>query len=210
MEEIKLLTEAARAGIRVPEAVGLIIDPAGAGLVRADLITIYIPDSYDLLTYLRQWPDYPSLRLIKEKRDIIAGAGGLIAVLHRAGFNHADLQLKNITIQKSPAGLRIFILDFDKAAHGPPRREVSVKNLLRLYRSFKKLRLVNPGLVARDPLRFLKVYASKDKEFRRYLVRQARRRRWRDSLHLIKWKLLLRLRGSPYAQSMVADRETMG
>lgn len=208
MKELKLLTEAARARIRVPEAVGLIIDPAGAGLVRAALITIYIPDSYDLFTYLRQWPADPSPLMIRKKREIIAETGALIAALHRSGFNHADLQLKNITIQQSPAGLRIFILDFDKATHDrPPRSKVAVKNLLRLYRSFRKLRLVKPALSPRDPLRFLNAYAPEDKEFRRYLVRQARRRRWRDSLHLIKWKLLSRLRGSPYAQPMSGDRE---
>lgn len=201
MGELRILAEAGRAGIAVPEAAGLIADPVGAGFFRADLITVYIPDSLDLLTYYRQWPPDTSLRPIREKREIIAEAGRLIGALHRSGFVHADLQLKNIMIRMNPAGPRVFILDFDKAGRfDPPREMKAQRNLLRLYRSFRKMYLSHPRVSAYDPLRFLRGYAPNDRMFRRSVIREVRRRRGRDYFHLIKWNLSLRLRGTPYAR----------
>jgi tRNA A-37 threonylcarbamoyl transferase component Bud32 len=203
LNEIGVLASARDLGLPVPEPAGLIISPAFGGVFRADLVSVYIPDTFEFLTYFREFPRDPSREQIIEKRRCIAGAGRAIADLHRAGFHHADLQLKNISVQKNPNGPRVFILDFDKAREeGSTRENTTFSNLLRLYRSFGKMRLRNPHISIYDPIRFLRSYAPDDKGFRKKIFHQVRRRRWQGKFRLLKWKITLRLRGSHYARRM--------
>ena len=203
LNELEILSETYRTGIPVPEPAGLIVEPVGGGLLRADLVSVYIPDSFELLTYYRQFPRYPSREQDMEKRRIISGAGRAVAELHRAGFRHADLQLKNIAVQRTPAGPLIFILDFDKARWDKFNLKKPVRaNLLRLYRSFCKMCLSSPYISVYDPIRFIRSYAPDDKEFRKSIVMGILRRRWGGRFRLFKWRITLRLRGSHYAQTM--------
>jgi len=203
LNELKILAKAHRAGIPVPEPVGLILSSVGGGIYRGDLVTVYIKRSIDLLTYYRNLPVEASEQELREKRKIIDRLARRISDLHRSGLYHGDLQLKNLSIKKSEDGVEIFILDFDKASRGDPDDiDKSGNNLIRLYRSFSKMCLSNPHISIYDPIRFIRSYAPEDKDFRKSIIRKVLRRRWRARLRLFKWRITLRLRGSTYARAM--------
>ena len=192
LQELRLLVEAEGAGINVPEVLGLLIERGPAGLTRADLVTLFIPGSIDLLSYYRG--EAP-----RRKREVIAETAREVLRMHRSGIFHGDLQLKNILLQETPFGRRVFILDFDKARRGPtPDRRAVLKNLLRFYRSFKKMQQVKPGISDRDPVRFLLVYSPTDKNFRREVARRVGRCRF----HSWKWRLAGKVRGDIYARPL--------
>ncbi len=192
LRELRFLAEAEGSGINVPEVLGLLIERGPAGLTRADLITLFLPESVDLLSYYREGPD-------RRRREIIAEAAREISRMHRSGIFHGDLQLKNVLLQKTPSGRRIFLLDFDKARSMPsPEKEAALKNLLRFHRSFKKMQQVKPGISDRDPVRFLLAYSPDDRNFRREAVRRAGHCR----LHAWKWRLAGKLRGDIYARPL--------
>ncbi len=208
LNELKILSEAYRVGVPVPEPVGLILSSVGGGIYRGDLVTVYIPGSTDLLTYYRNLPVEASEQELRERRKIIEELACRISALHRSGLFHGDLQLKNISIRKSEDGVEIFILDFDKAFRGNPDDiDKSGDNLIRLYRSFSKMCLSNPHISIYDPIRFIRSYAPADKELRKSIIRKVLHRRWRAKLRLFKWRITLRLRGSSYAQAMTDDRK---
>ncbi len=202
LNELCVLDAARRAGINVPEAVGLLITPTGPLFIRADLITVFIPDSIDLLAYYRAFMFPADLIARKKKRDIIAAAGREVAHLHRAGIVHGDLQVKNIMIKKTSEAPRVFILDLDQARQKAIDGDQSRRNLLRLYRSFRKMRHSIPDISQYDPIRFLRAYAPGEKRFQRSIIHEVRRLRWRDTLQVMRWKLSLHLGGSLYAGSM--------
>jgi len=203
LNELRILSEIFRAGIPVPEPAGLIIGPVGGGVYRGELVTVYIARSIDLLKYYRNLSPEASPWELREKREIIKRSALMISALHKAGFYHGDLQLKNLSIKKSEDGVEIFILDLDKAIRGDPDDiDKSEDNLIHLYRSFSKMCLSNPHISIYDPIRFIRSYAQDDKEFRKSIIRKVLRRRWRARLRLFKWKITLRLRGSSYAQAM--------
>jgi len=203
LKELKILSAAFRAGIPVPAPAGMIVEAVGGGFYRGDLVTVYIPRSIDLLTYYRNIsPDASPLEL-RERRGIIERSAVRIASLHKGGFCHGDLQLKNLSIKKSDDGVKLFILDFDKASRSKPDDiNKSVDNLIRLYRSFEKMRFSNPHISINDPIRFLRSYAPDDKGLRKKIFHQVRLRRWQGKFRLLKWKITLRLRGSHYARTM--------
>ncbi|MFH1037889.1 MAG: lipopolysaccharide kinase InaA family protein [PVC group bacterium] len=209
LNEISILAAARKAGISVPEPAGLLIETVPPVFCRADLVTVYVPGSQDLLAYYREFPFSPGFGDRREKRRIIAAAAREVSLLHRAGIVHGDLQVKNIMIRKTPADLRIFILDFDRARRTAIPGARVRKNLLRLYRSFRKMSLSLPRVSRYDPVRFLRAYAPEEKEFRRSTVGAVRRRRWRERLHLLKWKLSLRLGGGLYARPMSGIKKRM-
>lgn len=206
LNELRIMDKVHRDGIPVPEPVGLILNPAIGGFYRADFVSVYISDSCDLRTYYENLSGNPSPQAEMERHKIIRRSARAIAVFHRAGFLHADLQMKNILIQKINSGLKVFILDFDKARRGDCLREKLFRaNLIRLYRSFGKMRLMNPQISSYDPIRFVQAYAPDDRELRKRIIREGRRRRGQEKFRLLKWRITLRLRGSPYARKMSPD-----
>ncbi len=203
LKELKILSAAFRAGIPVPAPAGMIVEAVGGGFYRGDLVTVYIARSIDLLTYYRNISPDASLLELRERRGIIERSAVRIAFLHKAGFCHGDLQLKNLSIKKSEDGVKLFILDFDKASRSEPDDiNKSVDNLIRLYRSFEKMRFSNPHISINDPIRFLRSYAPDDRNFRKSIIREVLQRRWRRRFRLFKWRITLRLRGSTYARTM--------
>lgn len=203
LNELRILSETYRSGIPVPAPAGLIITPVGGGIYRGDLVTVYIQGSIDLLTYYRNLPIDSSPDELRVRGEIIDRLAFRISDLHKAGVYHGDLQLKNLSIKKSTKGVRVFLLDFDKARRGTPDDiKKSVDNLIRLYRSFSKMRLSNPHISIYDPIRFIRSYAPDNKEFRKNIIRDVLHRRWWAKLRLFKWRITLRLRGSSYAQAM--------
>src|SRR5207249_9241821 len=75
------------------------------------------------------------------RRGLAAAAGRAIAGLHAAGVFHADLNLRNILVHAGAEGVRVALLDFDRAWLGaaPLRAGARRRNLRRLARSLAKL-----------------------------------------------------------------------
>ncbi len=201
LRELKMSIEAARAGLPVPAAAGVILEPLRWGLIRAEFITVLIPGAVDLRSYLEglSSPTPPSFPA--EKREVIARAAGRIREMHEKGFSHGDLQLKNVLI--APSGrkkaIEIFLLDFDQASRdnqNQPKTDIS--NLCRLYRSFQKIRVSHPLLPERDALRFLSDYVRGDKKLMETIIARVRKTAWKNRLHLIRWKIIMKFQRSIY------------
>lgn len=207
LNELFLLEAARRGGVAVPEPAGVLIEPAGLSLYRADLVTVYLSGSIDLLSYCRELYSSAEVRYPAGMTGIVAAAGRQVARLHRTGILHGDLQLKNILVLPSRTPPGVLLLDFDRARKSPVTEASRRSNLRRLYRSFLKMNLSRPGVSRYHPIRFLRAYAPGDREFRRRMIAAVRRRRAANWLHRTKWKLSLSLRGSYYARPM---EEEMG
>ncbi|MDP8235396.1 MAG: lipopolysaccharide kinase InaA family protein [Candidatus Erginobacter occultus] len=203
LNELALLESARRGGTAVPRAAGLLIEPAFPFLCRADLVTVYLPESLDLLSCYQK--TFAGDRVLPPEKipAIIAAAGRQTALLHRAGILHGDLQVKNILVRPDCRPPEVMIIDLDRGRRGRAGRE---QNLRRLYRSFLKLRLSLPAVSRYDPIRFLRAYAPQDRDFRRRMMAGVQRRRWLTFARLLKWKLSFCLRGGYYARSMEGEK----
>lgn len=103
--------------------------PVAAKVIRhglvysADFISLKIANSQTLLEYVKCDPI-----------GIWRKVGKTIRQFHQAGLNHADLNMRNIMVDKNN---KVFLIDFDKCHLGAS--EVQKKsNLARLYRSMNK------------------------------------------------------------------------
>ena len=98
-----------------------------------------------------------------------------------------DLNLKNVLL--GPDGEALVIdLDRCRIGEGPAPWPVVRENLLRLHRSWWKLRAAEPASAhPRDPLRFLRAYAGPDRELRRRVRAAGRARTY--PLRSLLWRL---------------------
>ncbi len=199
LSELRTLEAAHRSGVAVPLPAGLLVEPVSRFFCRGDLVTVYISGSVDLLSYYRQV--FSGLRIgsSADLAGLVTAAGRQVALLHRSGILHGDLQVKNLLIRPDLKPAEVILLDFDRARFGKSGRE---KNLRRLYHSFLKMRLSLPAISPFDPIRFLRAYAPADREFRRRMIADLRCRRGWTAARLLKWKLSFFFRGGYYARSM--------
>ena len=199
--ELRMLEEARLAGIPVAIPVGLAIEPRSALLFRSWLVTALIPGARDLLSYCRGLPDVCQAEIQSENTRLAGLFGQLIARLHAAGFDHADLQMKNLLFRNTDSKTEVFVIDFDRARRFEVlNRRRRAKNLLRLRRSFFKMCFSlarQPGSV---PARFLRAYSPRDRALRRYVSHQAGKTRWKDRIHWWGWKASAKLKRSCYAE----------
>jgi 3-deoxy-D-manno-octulosonic acid kinase len=123
--EWRLLAALAERGLPVPRPVAAGYRRHGIAY-RCDLITERVPDAEPLSAALARGAlSEPAWRAI----------GAVIARLHRAGVDHADLNAHNILID---AGQRVSVIDFDRGrlrSSGP----WAALNVARLHRSLRKL-----------------------------------------------------------------------
>lgn len=134
--EFRLLVTLHDMGLPVPRPVAARYVRSGA-IYRADLLTVRIPDSMPLSSFLG------SDRFSSETWGL---AGKLIRRFHDAGVCHADLNAHNILVDASGD---LFLLDFDR---GTIRRDGRWKqaNLQRLKRSLDKISKASPGINVSD------------------------------------------------------------
>ncbi|MCR4317096.1 MAG: phosphotransferase [Planctomycetes bacterium] len=148
---------------------------------RVAIVTEEVPDSVDLLEFLRLPLDR------KTRTDGIRKAARLLMRFHDAGFCHDDLNLKNILVTLGGAGVNVRILDlgqtkFSDTLHDSAR----FSNLLRLKRSVEKQKAKTALEVSgSEQLLFLREYfADRDRDF----VRKAARRLAKNfALHRALW-----------------------
>src|SRR5262249_40236633 len=113
---------------------------------RGAILTAEVVGAVTLLEALRQAGD--SAR----RRALAAGAGQVVAAMHRAGVCHADLNLTNLLAPVRGA-VEVTVLDFDRArlTPGPLSARARCRNLRRLARALRKLDPAG-GLPAPGPI----------------------------------------------------------
>jgi hypothetical protein len=146
------------------------------------LVTEMVPGGVNLQTALAS----PMGNL--ERRAALGASGRAVRAMHDAGFLHADLNLANLVLERTPGRPRAHIVDLDR---GTFERSLTAgqrrSNLDRLLRSWEKWRPggMSPG--PRDALAFLHAYCNGDKAaMRGYLDDLAR---GRSVLRRLAWRL---------------------
>ena len=122
--------------IPTPELIGFALYPAGAGLVRVDVATAFIPDSYDLgMVLSNMGPDI-------SRAEALDAVIALLVQLTAHGFTHRDLNVKNILLYREHVRLIAAVLDVDVMRWSVDEAPATtmLTNVSRLARSMKKAR----------------------------------------------------------------------
>jgi 3-deoxy-D-manno-octulosonic acid kinase len=168
--ELALHAKAAERGAPVVEALAAVTWRSGLGFHHA-LATRAVEGARDLEAVLKTERG-------RRRRACLRAAGEAVRRLHDAGFDHADLNVKNILVQETPGEApEGFVVDLDRGRIVDPLAAFARRrNLVRLLRSFWKLNLREGTAAAssRDPFRFARAYAMGDRARRRELVRWGR------------------------------------
>jgi 3-deoxy-D-manno-octulosonic acid kinase len=134
--ELAITEELRRRDVPTIEVYGAGVEVLIGPFYRGWLITRELKGSYDLWTalqngFVRKWTAEKVLRSVASS----------LRSLHREGVYHSDLNLKNILVKAEPAGVKAYIIDFDKAVLfvGDLPDPLVKKNLRRLFRSVSKL-----------------------------------------------------------------------
>jgi hypothetical protein len=134
--ELLITEELRRRGVPTVEVYGAGVEGIFGPFYRGWLITRELKDSYDLWTalqsgFVREWT------VDKVFRSVASS----LRAMHREGIYHSDLNLKNILVKAEPAGVKAYVIDFDKAVLfvGGLPAPLAEKNLRRLLRSVSKL-----------------------------------------------------------------------
>jgi hypothetical protein len=157
--ELRITEELRQRGIPTVEVYGACVEPLTGPLYRGWLITRELKGSRDL------WSGFRSgfVREVGIERVLHAVARSLRS-LHREGVYHRDLNLKNILVRLEPAGVKGYIIDFDKAKlfFGTLPPGLVKRNMDRLLRSIRKLDPDREYFSATDWHRFFEFYHAAD------------------------------------------------
>lgn len=185
--ELAVLEVASQKGIPVPEVLAARVDRIFGPFYKGEIVYKEIPDSANLLEYLKRLNERPMGERISLKRKIINSLAQAIKKMHISGIYHADLNVKNVLIQNRGEAPRIYLVDFDcsKIKKNLFLR-VRIKNLARFHRSCEKWKA---PLTTTDKFRFFLSYFKGNKlveaNLRKY-VRKCSHFHWG---HRIYWKL---------------------
>ena len=181
------LTEDIRtSGIPTVHLVGAIHHRVFPFFYKAYLLSLETPSARDLAQYLQEAGPHPSGETLPVKREVIRSAGKLLRQFHRAGFFHADLQLKNFLV----SGDNLFLIDFDRSYRKEKLSNSEVlKNLLRLNRSAEKWIRRGLRITRSDRLRFFLTYAGDDETIREEVRRALRYNSLRSLFHRMIWSV---------------------
>lgn len=152
-DELAVTLAAARAGIPVAEIVAVARLRTAGILHRHYLVSRELPDCCDL-------PAWFQAGAANEDVETLARSlAGLVRRMHDSGLYHADLNLKNILVNREDAR-RLFIIDWDKSTlrQRPLGQVARQRNVIRLCRSAAKLRLRGVPVPARFADIFLEQY----------------------------------------------------
>ncbi|MBE8167037.1 MAG: 3-deoxy-D-manno-octulosonic acid kinase [Shewanella sp.] len=132
MMELGLLEQMYQFGLPVPRPIAAKIERRGL-FYRGDILIERIENADDLVKVLseRSLADADWQRL-----------GKTIAIFHNYGVYHADLNIKNILLQKD----KFYLIDFDRGEMRTPRAYWQKSNIARLKRSFAKEQKKYPKL----------------------------------------------------------------
>ena len=139
LNEISISEFALQRGIPSAEVIAVTQKRIFGIFYKATFISKEIKGAIDILQFLKETPlEY----IQKSKKSVIFALVRLIRNMHDAGIYHADLHLKNILLRKNLNGeFQAYIIDLDKSViFNKLSINQRIKNLLRLNRSFEKLR----------------------------------------------------------------------
>jgi hypothetical protein len=137
------------AGVPTPVMLGYVVCPAIPGLVRVDVFSREIPDSFDLSEILTAPKPI-------EVAQAWRATQRLVHALVDAGARHHDLNVKNILLRRAGADhLDAFALDVDRVEFSTDRDAVNEENVTRLMRSANKWREVWGAPISPNELRDL-------------------------------------------------------
>jgi 3-deoxy-D-manno-octulosonic acid kinase len=164
LAELRVTSALRAAGAPVPTPV-LALGWRNTGLLwQAAVGTVVEEDTVDARAFLEAAPDPQAVG------EATTAAGLAIRRFHDAGGRHADLHLGNLLLRTSPAKPRAVVIDLDKARIldqvTAARR---MRELMRLYRSVVKRRLLKP-LGPQGVRRFFEAYVGSDRDLGRALL----------------------------------------
>jgi 3-deoxy-D-manno-octulosonic acid kinase len=136
LRELAVSEELRRRGVPTVEPCGACVEPLGGPFYKGWFITRELTGARDLWETLSG-----GLMMGFDVPAILRAVADAVRRLHCEGVYHDDLNLKNILVRREAAGLRSYVIDFDKATLflGPLPAAVAEKNLERLRRSARKL-----------------------------------------------------------------------
>ncbi len=122
--EFYLLEKMHKTGLPVPEPIAAQTCKVGF-FYQANILIKYIPHQSTFAEFLNKKSDKSTWQKI----------GQTIALFHRQGINHADLNANNILIDEN----KVYLIDFDNSGQQTPKPSWQQKNIKRLKRSIDKL-----------------------------------------------------------------------
>jgi len=126
---------ARRRGVPTGEVLGACVEWRSFGLYRGVLVSRAADG------YTNWWAWLTTRPSPQQRRQLVRAVARVIARLHTAGIQHADLNLTNVLVRFEAETPRVLLIDFDRAGvfpaplHAARRR----RSLRRLQRSIKKL-----------------------------------------------------------------------
>jgi len=130
ISEFRVLQRMHQSGLPVPRPLAARVYKQGI-FYTADLITLRIDNTFSMGDLLAE----KSLTA-----DLWRTIGKCIALFHRKGFYHHDLNIENILIDSEGS---VFLLDFDKTYTAGVSKTIAEKNINRLKRSINKQRSIS-------------------------------------------------------------------
>ena len=133
--ELAVTAAARERGLATPEVLAALVARGLGPWYRGWLVTRELKGTHTLWTALLEGsPD-------EGKQALLRHVGRALRMMHAAGVDHADLNLRNILVLHKTPGPEIYIIDFDKSRlyQGPVPAARAQRNLGRLLRSVNKL-----------------------------------------------------------------------
>ena len=185
LRELRTAEHVFRAGVPVPEPLGLVVRDAGAGAARGWFLSREEEGVEDLRSLLlRTAPGDPV------RKAALVVAGRVVRLLHDAGVLHADLHFKNVLVP--PDGSRALVVDLDDARllEKGLTRDQRATQIQRFDRSLVKLRVrTGKQVTLVERRRFVLAYLGEDRPTEEESARWRRKHRAHLSRHRLGWKL---------------------
>jgi len=156
--ELLIGTEAVRRGIPTALPLAAVSIRVAVSFFRCYLITRELTNCIDLPRYLKDLRDNSIPNAGRKKERVLVKTAETVKTMHDQGLLHADLNMKNILVDKTDAE-KIYIIDWDKSLlrNGLNPAERSA-NIIRFCRSMVKLAQNNVPVSEKDPALFLESY----------------------------------------------------
>lgn len=154
LAELCITHLARQRGVPTGEVLGACVEWRSFGLYRGVLVSRAADG------YTNWWAWLTTRPSLSQRRQVVLAAARVIARLHAAGIQHADLNLTNVLVRFEAETPAVLLIDFDRARVFPaplqgPRCQ---RNLRRLRRSIKKLDPHGQYFSAQDLSLLLRAY----------------------------------------------------
>ncbi len=165
MDQVRVTVRLRSAGVATPEMLAAGTERVLGPLRAHAIVNRELPGGRNLLELAGDAPARPV------RREFLVECAGLVRRMHEAGFQHADLNVGNLVLERVGEGSVLNVVDHDR---GRFRRVVTPRqrlgNLARLLRSYEKWIAPRLRLSGREEILFLRCYAGSDRALLRRLV----------------------------------------